>query len=208
MLAVVKCNVCAAEPVRPRFVAAGSGGRPEGWQCCPEGAFRQVEGLGTIEAEPDRVDADDARQLGLPGSDEIADIDLETRLIDPEAVRGKIGPRTRCVITVHMSGMPCDMDTFMALGAETGVKILEDCAQAHGARYRGRSVGTFGDVAAWSFCQDKIMTTGGEGGMVTTDDPGLHRRMWAYKDHGKSWEAVRKTTDFPAIRWKPVKIPK
>ena len=105
-----------------------------------------------------------------------ADIDLETRLIDPEAVRGKIGPRTRCVITVHMSGMPCDMDTFMALGAETGVKILEDCAQAHGARYKGRRCGGMGDAGAFSFYFTKNLGAFGDAGAVTSSDEELLER--------------------------------
>ena len=84
--------------------------------------------------------------------------------------RGVLTPRTRAVICVHLAGWPCDMDAIMALAAERGLLVIEDCAQAHGARWRGRPVGSIGHVGAWSFCQDKIMTTGGEGGMVTTDD--------------------------------------
>ena len=110
-------------------------------------------------------------------------------------------PRTRAVICVHLAGMPCDMDPIMALAREHGLKVIEDCAQAHGARYKGRSVGTIGDVGAWSFCQDKIMTTGGEGGMVTTNDRRSGRAMWSYKDHGKSWEAVYERQHPPGFRW-------
>ncbi|MFA7439150.1 DegT/DnrJ/EryC1/StrS family aminotransferase, partial [Castellaniella sp.] len=79
--------------------------------------------------------------------------------------------------------------------------VIEDCAQAHGARYKGRAVGSIGHVGAWSFCQDKIMTTAGEGGMVTTDDTTLWKRMWAYKDHGKSWDAVHAREHPPGFRW-------
>ena len=119
--------------------------------------------------------------LALHAVPVFADIDLETRLIDPEAVRGKIGPRTRCVITVHMSGMPCDMDTFMALGAETGVKILEDCAQAHGGTYKGRKLGSIGDAAGFSMNESKQMTTG-DGGFVTTDNDEVARIASLFRD--------------------------
>jgi dTDP-4-amino-4,6-dideoxygalactose transaminase len=93
------------------------------------------------------------------------------------------------------------MDPIMALAAQHGLKVIEDCAQAHGARYKGRSVGSIGHVGAWSFCQDKIMTTGGEGGMVTTRDEALWRAMWAFKDHGKSYEAVYEREHPPGFRW-------
>ena len=73
---------------------------------------------------------------------------------------------------------------------EHGFYVIEDCVQAHGAKYKGRSVGSIGHAGAWSFCQDKIMSTGGEGGMVTTNDETLWKAMWSYKDHGKSWDAI------------------
>ena len=103
-------------------------------------------------------------------------------------------PKTKAVICVHLAGWPCDMDPIMALAKRHHFKVIEDCAQAHGARYKNRSVGSIGHIGAWSFCQDKIMTTGGEGGMVTTNDEGLWRAMWAYKDHGKSYAAVYERT--------------
>jgi dTDP-4-amino-4,6-dideoxygalactose transaminase len=89
----------------------------------------------------------------------------------------------------------------MALADQHGLKVIEDCAQAHGARYKGRSVGSIGHAGAWSFCQDKIMSTGGEGGMVTTNDEALWRAMWSYKDHGKSYEAVYERQHPPGFRW-------
>jgi dTDP-4-amino-4,6-dideoxygalactose transaminase len=89
----------------------------------------------------------------------------------------------------------------MDLAAAHSLKVIEDCAQAHGAQYKNRSVGSIGHVGAWSFCQDKIMTTGGEGGMVTTNDEALWRNMWAYKDHGKSYEAVYERVHPPGFRW-------
>lgn len=129
-----------------------------------------------------------------------ADVDANSQNITAESVARVVTPRTRAIICVHLGGMPCDMDPIMALAAQHGLKVIEDCAQAHGARYRGRSVGSIGHVGAWSFCQDKIMTTGGEGGMVTTDDPDLWAFMWSYKDHGKSWEAVYERSHPPGPR--------
>jgi dTDP-4-amino-4,6-dideoxygalactose transaminase len=130
-----------------------------------------------------------------------ADVDRDTQNITAETVAAVLTPRTRAVISVHLAGMPCDMDPIMSLAAERGLYVIEDCAQAHGARYRGRSVGSIGHIGAWSFCQDKIMTTGGEGGMVTTNDLALWSRMWSYKDHGKSWDAVKTHKLSPGFRW-------
>lgn len=130
-----------------------------------------------------------------------ADVDRDTQNITAESIANVLTPRTRAVICVHLAGQPCDMDPIMRLAKERGLKVIEDCAQAHGARYKGRSVGTLGDVGAWSFCQDKIMSTGGEGGMVTTNDDALWRRMWAYKDHGKSFAAVYERSHPPGYRW-------
>lgn len=130
-----------------------------------------------------------------------ADVDRESQNITAETIRSVLSPRTRAVICVHLAGWPCDMDPIMALAEEQGLFVIEDCAQAHGARYKGRSVGSIGHVGAWSFCQDKIMTTGGEGGMVTTSDRALWSRMWSYKDHGKSWEAVYEREHPPGFRW-------
>jgi len=93
------------------------------------------------------------------------------------------------------------MDPIMELADKHNLFVIEDCAQAHGAKYKGRSVGSIGHIGAWSFCQDKIMTTGGEGGMVTTNDRELWSRMWSYKDHGKSWEAVYEREHPPGFRW-------
>jgi dTDP-4-amino-4,6-dideoxygalactose transaminase len=130
-----------------------------------------------------------------------ADVDADSGNISPATIAAAITPRTRAVIPVHVAGWPCDMPGIMALAQRHGLKVIEDCAQAHGARVGDRMVGTFGQVGAWSFCQDKIITTGGEGGMVTTDDPGLWSAMWSYKDHGKSWSAVYERQHPPGFRW-------
>lgn len=130
-----------------------------------------------------------------------ADVDRDTQNISADTIAPLIGPRTRAVIPVHLAGMPCDMDPIVELARAHDLKIVEDCAQANGARYSGRCVGSFGNVAAWSFCQDKIITTGGEGGMVTTDDADLWSEMWSYKDHGKAWSAVYERAHAPGFRW-------
>lgn len=130
-----------------------------------------------------------------------ADVDLANGNISAATIRRILTPRTRAIVCVHLAGIPCDMDPIMDLAREHGIKVIEDCAQAHGARYKGRSVGTIGDIGAWSFCQDKIMTTGGEGGMVTTNAKALWSRMWSYKDHGKNWEAVYERQHPPGFRW-------
>jgi dTDP-4-amino-4,6-dideoxygalactose transaminase len=130
-----------------------------------------------------------------------ADVDCDSQNIIAETVAQVFSPRTRAIVCVHLAGWPCDMDSIMALAREHNLFVIEDCAQAHGARYKGRSVGSIGHVGAWSFCQDKIMTTGGEGGMVTCNDEALWRAMWSYKDHGKSYAAVYEREHPPGFRW-------
>ena len=130
-----------------------------------------------------------------------ADVDPDTQNISAETIKGALTPRTKAIVCVHLAGWPCDMDPIMALASEHNLYVIEDCAQAHGARYKGRSVGSIGHIGAWSFCQDKIMTTGGEGGMVTTNDRTLWSKMWSLKDHGKSWEAIYEHEHPPGFRW-------
>lgn len=130
-----------------------------------------------------------------------ADVDMVSGNITGETVAPVITDRTRGIIAVHLAGWPCDMDGLREAIGGREIRLIEDCAQAHGAMYKGKPVGGLGDVAAWSFCQDKIMTTGGEGGMVTCDDEALWRRMWAFKDHGKSYEAVYEREHAPGFRW-------
>lgn len=129
-----------------------------------------------------------------------ADVDRNSQNVTLANVVAVITPATRAIIGVHLAGWPCEMAHLMTL-SRNGIHIIEDCAQAHGARYREQDVGTIGKVGCWSFCQDKILTTGGEGGMVTTNDPDLWQRMWAYKDHGKSWQAVHEPSPSAGFRW-------
>ena len=130
-----------------------------------------------------------------------ADVDPDSGNLSAATIKAVLTPRTKAVICVHLAGWPCDMDPIMALATDRAFKVIEDCAQAHGAQYKGRSVGSIGHIGAWSFCQDKIMTTGGEGGMVTVNDESLWRSMWAYKDHGKSYAAVYERQHAPGFRW-------
>lgn len=131
----------------------------------------------------------------------LADVDPVSQNITADTIRRCITPRTKAVIAVHLAGWPCDMDPIMELAREHGLKVIEDCAQCHGASYKGRPVGSLGDAAAFSFCQDKIMSTGGEGGMLTTNDEDLWRRAWEFKDHGKSYDAVYNRQHAPGFRW-------
>ena len=115
-----------------------------------------------------------------------------------EAVRTS---RTKACIPVHIAGWPCDMPAISAWAAQHGIHIIEDCAQAHGAHIDGRSVGTWGVFSSWSFCQDKIMTTGGEGGMLCTPDLRLWKKAWQYSQHGKDYDLTHAKVAEPGFRW-------
>lgn len=130
-----------------------------------------------------------------------ADVDRSSGNVSGETILPVLSSRTRAVLAVHLAGWPCDMDGLRDALGNRDIRIIEDCAQAHGAMYKGIPVGSLGDIAAWSFCQDKIMTTGGEGGMVTCSDDAIWRRMWAFKDHGKSYEAVYEREHPEGFRW-------
>jgi dTDP-4-amino-4,6-dideoxygalactose transaminase len=130
-----------------------------------------------------------------------ADVDKDSQNITVESIKKVVTEKTKAIIAVHLAGWPCAMDEIMTFAKQRGIKVIEDCAQAHGALYKGKQVGSIGDIAAFSFCQDKIMTTGGEGGMITINDRDLWLKMWAYKDHGKSWEAVYQREHAPGFRW-------
>ena len=131
----------------------------------------------------------------------MADVDRDSQNITADTARAALTPRTRAIIAVHLAGWPCDMDPILELARERGLRVIEDCAQAPGATYKGRPVGSMGDINAFSFCQDKIMTTGGDGGLVTTNDSELWARGWAFKDHGKSYDAVYNRTHPTGFRW-------
>ncbi len=130
-----------------------------------------------------------------------ADVDADSQNITPETAAAVLTKKTRAILCVHLAGWPCDMDGFHDLAKGHNLVLVEDCAQANGATWRGKPVGSQSDMAAWSFCQDKILSTGGEGGMVTTSNPELWSKGWSYKDHGKSWEAVYERQHPPGFRW-------
>ena len=119
-----------------------------------------------------------------------ADVDRVSGNLTAETIKAAMTPVTKCIIPVHLAGWPCDMQAIMEFADSHGLIVIEDCAQAHGARWNGRHVGTFGHAGAFSFCQDKIMTTAGEGGMLITNDEAVWQRAWAYKDHGRSMAAM------------------
>ena len=130
-----------------------------------------------------------------------ADVDRNSQNVTADSIRRVLTDRTKAIIVVHLAGWPCDMDPILALARQYGVKVIEDCAQAQGATYKNRLIGSIGEVAAFSFCQDKIMTTCGEGGMLTTNDEGLWKLAWSFKDHGKNYEALAGARPSPVFRF-------
>ncbi len=130
-----------------------------------------------------------------------ADVDADSQNVTARTIGAVLTPRTRALMLVHLAGWPCDFDSILSLAKERGLKVIEDCAQAHGASYHGKPVGSFGDVAAFSFCQDKIITTGGEGGMLVTRDESLWKVAWAFKDHGKNPDKITDAAPGVAFRW-------
>lgn len=131
----------------------------------------------------------------------VADIDRNSQNITVDTIQQVMTPKTKAIIVVHLGGWPCDMDSIMAFAKQHHLKVIEDCAQAIGAKWNGKYIGTFGDIGAFSFCQDKIITTGGEGGMVTTNSDALWEKMWSYKDHGKDYQKTISNAHPPGFRW-------
>lgn len=130
-----------------------------------------------------------------------ADVDPVSQNLTADTIRAVVTPRTKAIIAVHLAGWPCEMDPILELAQQRRLWVIEDCAQAHGATYRGRPVGSLGHLAAFSFCQDKILSTGGEGGLLTTNDEPIWRKAWSYKDHGKSWDAVHNRSHATVFKW-------
>lgn len=130
-----------------------------------------------------------------------ADVELDSGNISARTISPVISSKTKAVICVHLGGWPCDMDDIMALAKAHDLYVIEDCAQSHCSSYKGRRLGSIGHAGAFSFCQDKIMTTGGEGGMLVCNDEALWSKAWSYKDHGKSWSAVYEMNHADGYRW-------
>ncbi|HZE81203.1 MAG TPA: DegT/DnrJ/EryC1/StrS family aminotransferase [Candidatus Polarisedimenticolia bacterium] len=159
-------------------------------------------GLGDEVVVPSRTFIASASAAVTCGATPVmADVDRESQNLTAASIKPALSPRTRAIIVVHLAGWPCDMDPILDLAREHKLKVLEDCAQAHGAAYKGRKVGSIGDAGAFSFCQDKIMSTGGEGGMITTSDETIFKAAWSYKDHGKNYDAMHPRTAPPDFRW-------
>lgn len=129
------------------------------------------------------------------------DVDLESQNITIDNIKSKINNNTKAIILVHLAGWPCDLEEICKFAKDNNIYVIEDCAQAHGAKYNNKSVGSYGDISAWSFCQDKIMTTGGEGGMVTTNNFSLYKKAWSIKDHGKNFDLVHNKEHEFGFRW-------
>ena len=211
----------------PRFYALAESITGRGGQCRAfENEFSQFVGSGYAVAVANGTVALDLalKALGVgPGDDVIvtprtfiasvscvvnagarpvfADVDRDSQNLTAETIRDALTPNTKAVICVHLAGWPCDMDPILALAQEYNFFVIEDCAQAHGATYKGRSVGAIGHIGCWSFCQDKIMTTGGEGGMVTTNSAEYWEKMWSFKDHGKGWSSVNTKKQSKGFQW-------
>jgi len=131
----------------------------------------------------------------------VADIAPDSQNITAASIAKVLTARTKAIIAVHLAGWPCEMDEILAVAKARGLFVVEDCAQSVGARYKGRATGSMGDIGAFSFCQDKIITTGGEGGMLVTDSRALWEKAWSYKDHGKSYAAVFEREHPLGFRW-------
>jgi len=131
-----------------------------------------------------------------------ADVDPDSGNITAQSIERVFSGRTRAIIPVHLAGWPADMPAVMDLARGRDVKVIEDCAQAHGAEIDGASVGSFGDAAAFSFCQDKIISTGGEGGLLAIKDEAAWAWAWGFKDHGKDFAKTTATAGQSGLfRW-------
>ena len=129
-----------------------------------------------------------------------ADVDLNGNL-SIETIKKSYTKKVKAIILVHLNGLPCDLDPIISFSKKFNVKIIEDCSQAHGAMYKNKPVGSFGDISTWSFCQDKIISTGGEGGMISTNNRKIWEKCWSIKDHGKNYHSVFNKKHKPGFKW-------
>ncbi len=116
-----------------------------------------------------------------------ADVDINSGCICPKSIESLITNKTKAICVVHLGGWPAEMNKIKEIAEAFNLFLIEDCSQAHGAEINEKSVGNFSDIATWSFCQDKIISTGGEGGMITTSSKELKEKIWSFKDHGKNY---------------------
>ena len=130
-----------------------------------------------------------------------ADVDRDSGSITAKTIEPLISKKTKAISLVHLGGWPADMEGIRNLAQSKNLFLVEDCSQAHGATISGKSVGSFGDISTWSFCQDKIISTGGEGGMVTTSNENLYNKVWSFKDHGKTLEALKRSDQSNTFKW-------
>jgi dTDP-4-amino-4,6-dideoxygalactose transaminase len=131
----------------------------------------------------------------------VADIECNSQNMSLQTIGRLITPRTKAIIPVHLAGWPVDMDPIIELAKQKNIYVIEDCAQAHGAKYKNRSVGSIGDIGCFSFCQDKIISTGGEGGLVITNDPDLYKCMWSMRDHGLDYNKAKNLQSGIGFKW-------
>lgn len=129
-----------------------------------------------------------------------ADVDHNGNLCIEE-IKKVYSKKVKAIIAVHLNGLSCDLDPILKFTKKNKIFLIEDCSQAHGAIYKGKKVGSFGDISTWSFCQDKIISTGGEGGMISTNNKKLWLQIWSMKDHGKDYKKVFYKKHKTGFRW-------
>ncbi len=129
-----------------------------------------------------------------------ADIDNNGNL-SIEGIKKVYIKNVKAIVLVHLNGLSCDLDPILKFVKQKKLFLIEDCSQAHGAIYKGGKVGSFGHISTWSFCQDKIMSTGGEGGMISTNNTKLWLKLWSLKDHGKNYKSVFYKKHKTGFKW-------
>ncbi len=139
--------------------------------------------------------------LNIGANPLFADIDINSLNIECKEIKKLISKKTKAIIVVHLGGFPCEMDQIMKIARKNNIKVIEDCSQAHGAKYKNKPVGSIGDISTWSFCQDKIISTLGEGGMIATDKKKYFDFIWSYKDHGKSRIEMNNSKNKIGFKW-------
>ncbi len=143
-----------------------------------------------------------ASEINICGCTPIfADCDYNSQNVTLNTIKSVVTKKTRAVILVHLAGWPCEMEEIVDWCHSNNIFVIEDCAQSHGAKYNNKYLGTFGDINAWSFCQDKIITTGGEGGMITTNNTDYYLKARSFKDHGKNYEKMLVPSPPGLFKW-------